>query len=800
MLKYKDLSLPTEERINDLLQRMSFEQKIDQITCLVTITPDIPEFKEYIPKGIGNVGAFTIAENADKIAEYVYRLQKFLVEETPLGIPALIHCEACAGAQFTEANVFPSAIAQASTFDTEVIRSMSELIREQMASVGFRQALSPVFDIARDTRWGRITETYGEDPTLTSAMGSAFVAGLQTDDLKNGIIATAKHFVGHGITEGGINMGRNLVTERELLEVHCKPFQAAITEGGMRSVMNSYCSMNGEPIVGSRKILTEILRNNLGFAGFVVSDYISVDRMVDPFCVADTYEKAGIRAIKAGLDVEYPRPKGFTYQLEKAVENGELDMETIDSAVRRVLKAKFDLGLFENPYPDLDKLHAVLHKKEIDELNETIAKESIILLKNDHKTLPLNKDMKKLAVIGPHADSVRSYFGTFSYPAVLDMTMSRDEDGQVFEEEGLIIYDIEQKYVGQIREVSPRIEKRIRSEFKKARSLYQALKEYLPDTEVMYSKGINCAGTDIGGMEEALRCAAQADVVLLTLGGKNGWGVTSTVGEGVDSTSIDLPGRQEEFARKIRALNKKTVVLHFDGRALSNEYVASSFDAILEVWQGGEMGGQALCKVLFGEYSPAGRLPVTAPRNVGQLPVYYSLPRGSGYVGAGHTGMIRNPNGYINDTAFPLYYFGHGLSYTRFEYTNLRLAATEVSADGTIKISVDVTNTGDYDGDEVVQLYYSDEVASMVRPELELAGFKRINLKRKETKTVAFTMKTSQTAFLNEAMEWVVEEGYVTLLIGASSQDIRLKGRVKILDTKVIDQQQRGFYAKAEAD
>jgi beta-glucosidase len=799
MLKYKDLSLPTEERMNDLLQRMSFEQKIDQITCLVTITPDIPEFKDYIPNGIGNVGAFTIAENADKIAEYVYRLQKFLVEETPLGIPALIHCEACAGAQFTEADVFPSAIAQASTFDTEVIKSMSELIREQMTAVGFRQALSPVFDIARDTRWGRITETYGEDPTLTSAMGSAFVSGIQTDDLKNGIIATAKHFVGHGITEGGINMGRNLITERELLEVHCKPFQAAITEGGMRSVMNSYCSMNGEPVIGSRKILTEILRDNLGFAGFVVSDYISLDRMVDPFRVADTYEKAGIRAVKAGLDVEYPRPKGFTYQLKEAVENGELDMETIDSAVRRVLKAKFDLGLFENPYPDLDKLHAALHRKEIDELNETIAKESIILLKNDHKTLPLNKDIKKLAVIGPHGDSVRSYFGTFSYPAVLDMTMSRDEDGQVFEEEGLIIYDIEQKYIGQVREVSPRVEKRIRSEFKNARSLYQALKEYLPDTEVMYSKGINCAGTDIGGMEEALRCAAQADVVLLTLGGKNGWGVTSTVGEGVDSTSIDLPGKQEEFARKVRALNKKTVVLHFDGRALSNEYVASGFDAILEVWQAGEMGGQALCKVLFGEYNPAGRLPVTAPRNVGQLPVYYSLPRGSGYVGAGHTGMIRNPNGYINDTAFPLYYFGHGLSYTGFEYGNLRLADTEVSADGTIKISVDVTNTGDYDGDEVVQLYYSDEVASMVRPELELAGFKRVNLKKEETKTVTFTMKTSQMAFLNEAMDWVVEEGYVTLLIGASSQDIRLKDRVKIRDTKVIDQKQRGFYAEAEA-
>lgn len=797
MQKYKNPLLTIEERINDLMSRMTFEQKIDQITCLVTISNEIPDFRDYIPNGIGNVGAFTVAENAEEIAEYALRVQEYLVKETPLGIPALIHCEACSGAQFTEANVFPSAIAQASTFDTEIVKRMAEVIREQMIAVGFRQALSPVFDIARDARWGRITETYGEDPTLTSAMGNAFVSGIQTDHLENGIIATAKHFVGHGITEGGMNMGRNLITERELYEIHCKPFQAAITECNLKSVMNSYCSINGEPVVGSRKILDEVLRKNLGFAGFVVSDYISVDRLVDPFCVSETYEEAGIRAIKAGLDVEYPRPKGFTYKMKEAVENGRLDMETIDNAVRRVLKAKFELGLFENPFPDIEKLRSLLHKKESDELNEKIALESLTLLKNNNEVLPLNKDIKKIAVIGPHGDSVRSYFGTFSYPAVIDMTTAREEDGQLFEEEGLIIYDIEQKYIGQIRDVSPRVEKKIKKNFKNIKSLYEALKEYLPNSEVMYAKGINCAGTDIGGMEEAVNCAAQADVVILTLGGKNGWGITSTVGEGVDSTDIDLPGMQEEFARKIYALHKKTVVLHFDGRALSNEFVANSFDAIMEVWQPGEMGGQALCKVIFGEYNPAGRLPVTAPRNVGQLPVYYSLPRGSGYVGAGHTGMIRNPNGYINDTAFPLYYFGHGLSYTSFEYSNLTVRKAEVYADEEIQVSVDIKNTGGRNGDEVVQLYCSDEYSSMVRPEMELAGFKRITLNKGEKKTVTFSFKVSQLSFMNEDMEWVVEAGNIKLLVGASSKDIRLSDTVKILDTKVVDQKTRGFYAKA---
>lgn len=797
MCKYKNAELPIEERLEDLLGRMTIEQKIDQLTCLVTITPEVPDFKAYIPEGIGNVGAFTTAENVERIVEYSYRLQKFLVEETPLGIPALIHCEASAGAQFTEADVFPSAIAQASTFDPELIEEMAEVIRKQMLYVGFRQALSPVVDIARDPRWGRTTETYGEDPALTAAMASAFVRGIQTEDLRTGIVATAKHYVGHGVTEGGINMGRNLVSERELLETHCKPFQCAITEGGMRSVMNSYCSMNGEPVVGSRKLLTDVLRGEMGFEGFVVSDYVAVDRMVDPFCVAETFEEAGIQAMKAGLDVEYPRPKGFTYAMKEAVEEGSLSMETIDQAVRRVLKVKFELGLFENPYPDIEKLKKTLHSSEHKKLNERLARESLILLKNDHKLLPLSKTVKKIAVLGPHGNNVRSYFGTFSYPAVLDMTMAREEDGQEFEEPGLIVYDIEQSYIGQVREVSPRVNKKIKQEFPVIRSLYEAVKEYLPESEVVYSQGINCAGSDVSGMEEALNIAADADVILLTLGGKNGWGITSTVGEGVDATSIDLPGRQEEFARRVYALHKKTVVLHFDGRVLSNEYVASHFDTIMEVWQPGELGGQAICKTLFGEYNPAGRLPVTAARNAGQLPVYYGLPRGSGYVAAGHTGMIRNKNGYINDTAFPLYYFGHGLSYTEFSYQKGKVQETKAKPGDMLHISVEVKNMGKAAGEEVVQLYFSDTVASMVRPAMELAGFKRIFLKPGEVKEVIFIMKVTQMSFLDEQMDWVVEKGKMELHLGASCVDIRESLTVEITESAVIDQRTRGFYAEA---
>lgn len=798
MENYKNRELPAAKRVEDLLNRMTFEEKIDQITCLVTITDTIPDFAECIPNGIGNVGAFTVADSVEPIVEYAERLQDHLVNHTRLGIPALIHCEASAGAQFTEADVFPSAIAQASTFHVDLIEDMADIIGKQMRDVGFCQALSPVVDITRDPRWGRMTETYGEDAALTSAMASAFVRGIQGKDRKDGVLATAKHFAGHGITEGGLNMGRNLVSERDMLEIHCKPFQCAITEAGLKSVMNSYCSVNGEPVVGSRKMLTDILRGELGFAGFVVSDYLSVDRLVDPFAVVNDYEEAGIRALTAGLDVEYPRPKGFGYHMKRAVEEGKLSMDAIDQAVRRVLTQKFELGLFENPFPNLNRLKQRLHVRETRELNEKIATESFILLKNKNQVLPLKRNISKIAVIGPHADNIRSLFGTFSYPAVLDMTMSREEDGQEFEEPGLIIYDIEQEYTGKIREVSPRVNRKIQKEFPGARTLYAAVREYLPETEVVYAKGINCSGDDVGGMEEALRAAADADVILLTLGGKNGWGDTSTAGEGVDSTDIDLPGRQEEFARKVYGLHKKTVVLHYDGRPLSNEYVASHFDAVMEVWQPGERGSQALCKVLFGETSPSGHLPVTVARNVGQVPVYYGLPRGSGYVSAGHTGMIRNKNGYINDTAEPLFYFGHGLSYTEFTYSDLEINTRDEEGERISDVSFLVKNTGEYDGTAVPQLYFSDRVASMVRPTKELAGFARVDLKAGEEKKVIFHLRESQFAFLDEDMNWKVEEGIIDILLGSSSEKIILAGTVCIRNSRIIDGKTRGFYALAE--
>ena len=796
MYKYQDPACSVEERVEDLMARMTFEQKVDQITCLVTISDQIPDFRQYIPHGIGNVGAFTVAENARTVAEYAYKLQKYLVEETPLGIPALIHCEAAAGAQFTEADVFPSAIAQASSFQPENIREMSQIIRDQLYAVGFRQALSPVFDIARDPRWGRTTETYGEDPTLTSAMGSAFVNGLQWDGKEKKILATAKHFVGHGITEGGLNMARSMISQRDLEEVHCKPFQAAITEGGLASVMNSYCQWDGEPVACSKRLLTDLLRGKMDFKGFVVSDYISIDRLVDPFCVAETYEEAGEKALAAGLDVEYPRPKGYTYQLKEAVEQGRLSMETVDQAVRRVLTAKFEIGLFEHPYPDFEALEKSLHQTATDQLNLKMARDGIILLKNENHLLPLSEDTRRIAVVGPHADSVRSYFATFSYPAALDMSISREEDGQVFEEPGLIIYDIQQRYPGEVRQTTPRVEKRLRREFSHARTLAQAIGDLLPDACVTWAVGVDYSGHDISDFDHALTVAADADVVILTLGGKNGWGLTSTVGEGVDGTKIGLPGEQERFARAIRELGKPTVVVHFDGRPLSSTYVDSHFDAILEVWQPGIFGGQAIADTLFGRNNPAGRLPVTAARSVGQLPVYYGLPRGSGYVSAGHTGMIRNKMGYIDGSAYPLYYFGHGLSYTEFSYCDLKIKNHSIAPEECLEFSFKVRNTGAYDGDEVAQIYVRDKVSSVVRPALELVGFQRVSLAKGETVEIHVKLAPSQLAFIGKDHTWIIEEGAFELYVGASSNDLRLADQFEITQSREINPAKRAFYAE----
>ena len=802
MFDYQNPSLSPQQRAEDLLGRMTIEEKIDQLGCHFFQGWGMPDLEKDMPEPRGTLGAMALSHDAKELAETLKKVQEYVIGKSRFGIPALMHVEAVTGGLFVEATSFPSPITQASTWDPALIREMTDCIRQQLLAVGYRHVLSSVFDIGRDPRWGRLTETYGEDETLSAAMASAYVAGMQGKDPREGVAACGKHFVGHGVTEGGLNMNQNNITERELREVHCKPFQAAITEANLRTIMNSYCNINREPVIGSKRILTDLLRDEMGFKGVLVSDYVSIDRLINPYQICDNYLDAGMLALKAGLDVEYPEPNGLSHKLVEAVNDGRLDPALIDRSARRLLELKFELGLFENPFPQIEKLGEVFHSKTSEEVDRRVAREGITLLRNENEILPLPKTAKRIAVIGPHADRVRSLFGSYSYAGGIDTQEdSKNNAGMeawkqiegAAQGEGWF-----QRYPGEIRETPIYVENMIRDAYPKTKTLFEAVRDYLPDAKVTTAMGINYTGNRMAGYQEALNCAAQADIVILTLGGQNGWGAISTNGEGLDNANIGLPGMQEQFARDVYALHKKTVVVHIDGKPIANEFVSSHFDGIFECWQLGQYGFEELAKVLFGDYNPAGRLPVTVARNAGVLPCYYGQPRGTGYLGVGRFGVVTNRFGYINEDVHPIYTFGHGLSYTKFEYGKLEIDAERVSADGAVTVTAEIANVGGRDGEEVVQLYVEDKFASMVRPNFTLVGFGRVHIPAGEKRKVSFHVNMSQLAFLDIDMKWKVEGGDMKLMLGASSSDIRLTKDFAIEGDAYVDGRTRGFYSLAE--
>jgi beta-glucosidase len=800
-LPYKNPELPIGTRIEDLLPRMSIEQKIAQVGCLIAERGVVPDLNNAAPVGIGHIGVMKGRESAVANADFSAEIQAYMVEQTELGIPALIHCEALSGGMFSESPVYPVAIGLASTWNPEKVREMAGEIRKQMYAIGFRHALSPVLDISRDPRWGRIGETYGEDAALASAMAVAYVQGIQGDDLTQGVAATAKHFIGHGAAEGGLNLAQGHITERDLREVHAKPFQAVITEAGLLSVMNAYGSINHEAVVSSGRLLTGLLRDEMGFTGMTVSDYVAIERLVEPFRMAGNYDEAGVLAMTAGIDVEYPSPLCFADGLRRAIDSGSMSVEQLDTAVRRVLEVKFKLGLFENPYPDRKRVLDAFQNERSEALSGELGRESIILLKNEGQTLPLSKqDLRKVAVIGPHAHSVRSLFGCYTYPAMLEMITPDTADGTTENKPSSGIGALSAAgaiVLGRVEEENPLLDGILRKEFPDSLTLYEAVSKLLPQAEVVTAGGCTFTGTDRSGFAEAVELARAADAVILAIGGKNGWGVRATIGEGIDAMHIGLPGMQEELAAAVAAAaaGKPTVVVHIDGRPLSSEAVAETFPAILEAWQPGMFGGEAIASALFGDYNPGGKLPVTAARSAGQLPVYYGLLRGNGYEGVGQTAMIVNPNGYIDGSAAPLYPFGHGLSYTAFEYSELKLSSERVEGDGELTVSVNIKNAGGRSGDEVVQLYISDKQASLVRPVKELVGFKRIALQPGEQRTAQFTLQLSQLAFLDRDMRWKVEAGEMGVQAGSSSADLRLSGSFTIASDAFVDGRTRAFYA-----
>jgi Beta-glucosidase-related glycosidases len=803
---YKNPRLTTEERVNDLISRMTLEQKIAQLNCVLSIGGSIDNMEQQLSNGMGGIAVMLGGLTLDDNVKMVKTFQKFLVEKTELGIPAILHSESLSGGVFAGATNFPVSIGLAATWDADKVQEMGNIIRQQMKTLGIRQALSPVMDVARDLRFGRVGETYGENPTLTSQMSVAYVKGLQGESLKDGIAATAKHFLGYAVSEGGLNMASSNIPPRELREVYAKPFEASIREAGLASVMNSYGSLDNEPVISSKAILNDLLRGELGFEGVTVTDYASIDKLVGDYCVAEDLVKAGIMSMEAGMDMELPNPAAYGPGLREAVKSGDLDVSAIDTAVRRVLSLKFQLGLFENPYPDTEGMLQAYGNSQNEKLSYDLACKSAVLVKNQGGILPLKKS-KKIAVIGPNADSLRNLFGGYTYPSFAEFMleniatlaqMSQAEDANVEEIlTGMVgvkvkITDGMPSNPGDI----PSIHQVLPAMYPRAKTVLQAIREACPESEIVYSKGCGIKGDDRSLFEEAAAYAGQSDVVIMVMGAKNGIGETASVGEGVDSSDIGLPGVQEELVRAIYDTGKPVILVHMSARPLCSEWIAEHIPAVLEVWHPGQCGAAAIADVLFGKTAPGGKLPFTVIRGAGQIPSYADHRKGSGYAGRRNS-VITNRNGYVNESNKPLFPFGHGLSYTQFEISDLKLSEKSIPSDGSLEIECCVKNIGDRAGDEVVQLYFSDRCASMVRPVKELAGFKRVTLAPGEKKAVCFKFSASQTAFLDKQMRWIIESGDIDVMVGVSSEDIILTDAFSISDTAILKNSGRAFYAEA---
>ncbi|EOS38388.1 hypothetical protein C808_02589 [Lachnospiraceae bacterium M18-1] len=780
-----------KQRAQEILARLTPEQKLAQIVGMFGGGQIPAELLNRFQNGLGEISFIPGTSKKEENLERSIKEQEIL--NNNIGIPAIRHNEALTGQMTADSTVFPSAIALGATWDTEVVQEMADIIREQMVAEGTRQALSPVMDVARDPRWGRVGETYGEDPTLCAAMSVAFVKGLQSDNLAMGVMATGKHFLGYGNGEGGLNMAANPIPPRELREIYAKPFQAAITEGNLGAMMNSYGAIDGELIIGSKNILTGLLREEMGFDGVVVSDYMSIDKMVD-LKLSETPEEAGVRALKAGLDCELPMPYGYKDKLLELVTKDQEAQKALDRAALKMLEAKIKLGLLDGPAGRKEWIDSAYDREKTGKCSLRAAHESIVLLKNNG-ILPLSKEVKKIALIGSHADSMRLLFGCYTYPAAFE----RDVTGAMADMPGMQAmskpdqknpYQMPYLQGSTVRGTSTYVEEQLKAHYEgKTLTILEAIRAKCPNAELRYVKGCDVAGNDRSGFTEAFAVARWADVVLLAVGGKYGWGTSCTTGEGIDCDDIGLTGIQDELAEAIAEVNPSCVLIHMDTKPVSSEILCEKYAAVIENWFPGDTGGQALADVLFGDYNPAGRLPITAARNAGQVPIYHSQRKGSGYRPIGMT--IAK---YVEGSTEPLFPFGYGLSYTKFEYSDLSVTP-EVPADGIVEVCCRIKNCGERDGEEVVQLYVTDELSSMLRPAQELAGFCRVALKAGETKKVRFTMWANQFAFLDEDMHWLVEAGKMTVRVGNSSADTQLTGEFTIRDTAFIDGKNRGFYA-----
>jgi beta-glucosidase len=745
-LPYREAKLPVDQRVADLLSRMTLEEKIAQLEGAwenkqFFSDPQalfVDEKGQFLPdhaavlmkNGLGEISRPSENRDPRAMVEYTNTVQKWLRENTRLGIPVIFHDECLHGHVAPKATSYPQAIALASTWDPSLLHEVFTATAAEARARGVQQCLAPVLDLARDPRWGRTEETYGEDPYLVSRLGVAAITGYQGTGPgidKVHVMATAKHFAVHGQPEGGTNVGPANYSERTIREYWLKPFEAAVKEAHVATVMPSYNEIDGIPSHSNKRLLLDILRQEWGFQGLITSDYFGPTELRTVHHIVATEDEAGRLAFESGVDVELPFNQAYGSLIDQ-VKAGKVAEAAVDRSVSRVLTAKFMAGLFDDPYANADYAEKITNNTDHQQLALKAAHEAIILLKNQDNLLPLAKNKyKRIAVIGPNAAEL--HLGGYS-----------NQPGR-----GVSVLQAIKTKVGSSAEVL----------YALGCKITESNPDWDADKVVVGDPALNAKR-----IEEAAKVAATADLVILALGGneqtsREAWAVNHPG----DRDNLDLLGNQDDLVKAVLATGKPTIVFLQHGRPNSINYIAEHVPAILDGWYLGQEGGTAVADVLFGDYNPAGRLPITVPRSTGQLPDYY----------------YQKPSAkreYLGSTVLPLFPFGWGLSYSTFKYANVRATPDSIGPRGQTTISVDITNSGAVRGDEVVQLYIRDDVSSVTRPVKELRGFRRITLNPGETKSVEFTLGPEELSFLNRDMHRVVEPGTFTIMVGGNSIDL----------------------------
>ncbi|MDQ0363120.1 glycoside hydrolase family 3 N-terminal domain-containing protein [Breznakia pachnodae] len=782
--------------LNDLLSQMTIDEKIAQLSCTLPLTLIEDEvineerLKENHPHGVGRMTQFGTGflRGPKAIAKAYNAIQKYHVENTRLGIPALIQIESIAGVVAKDATVFPVPVAVASTWEPSLSRKIGDISSAEAKALGVRQCLAPVADVTRDARWGRVGETFGEDPTLVTRLSVEQVKGLQKDDIRNNVVSCAKHFLGYGASEKGINTSSIHYGEKEIMETYARPFNAMIKEANLQSVMVTYSEIDGVPISTNKYYLRNILRGAMKFSGTALCDAMSIPRTHQQQGMYKDNHVAAIKAIEAGLDADTPMTTVYT-TLKDSIENGEVEEKYLDEAVLRVLTHKYDLGLFENPYVDERRIDEVFYKESSQAVSKEIAEKEVTLLKNDG-ILPLNKDNKqKLVLVGPFADRLNTLFGGYAYPSfaemLLNVTYSAKKETSKMEGLGAFfsqLLNIDDVAKEMKLDLNLSYEDNVQNYIKDVYgidTLYEAMQKVFTNTDISCFKG-----TD-EEIETILEASKESDVIIATLGEVTGFGKDATSGEGIDNPDITLPGNQKFVLQKLCESGKPVVLVLFNGRPLELQYAADHCAAILEVWYPGPHGAQAITKVLSGEINPGGKLPLSFPKHVNQSPLYYGHRASSGYREVNHT--IKDKEKIEASNLAPLYHFGHGLSYTTYSYSDLKTPESIQTKD-TFDVSFKVKNTGEVAGEEVVQVYAQMLGATSIRPVMELKGFKRIHFNKGEEKEVTFTFDTTQFMYFNEDRDYALEAGTLKVFVGSSSIDLRLETQIEIAGKTYTDE------------